>query len=554
MIAVLMVVVVGLLLPFVEATAETPKTGAVGFRQATNGNAPPLTVASSYAPCFTNRYNPQGTNFLTLLPAASQGIYYQGETIRIVNRIRTRIEVYAFDGSPVAAGWSPLVIKGTLPVNHYWVACNGVAGGYGDRSQFCVLPSDYSPSFALGDNAADLRQSETHQRQTRGKVQWIRQQVDWGVVEPSRGVFDWSTPDALLVTSYTDYPVTKLLNILRERPRWEITNDCSQWILDMSNLWRSAAQHYGTGVFYEISNEPKEDGIPTNPKPWWVNLGKAIQASVYAIRSVSPRAVILAPSAQDIVAYAPILTNAEVRGYYAGVDGISWHDNSIASGPPDEPVAHPESSWWNHSKVPLEDAFTRVSAIRQWYPDKALVVAEAYPVGPDPLGRKNHWCENPYCDNTSWIANRPLDWRVMTYRYWKWLILTRAAGVSRINSFNGFTCCIGVNTKEVETGWYGWYEKGAGTRVAGPRPTISGQMMIEHWLNGGRNVTNWIGSDAHYSEWVFPGSRRLTFAWASELTTATNSSGAYTTDIYRRPVTDATLTEMPVIMWDWPPP
>jgi hypothetical protein len=552
-IAILMGVLVCFLLPSVNVYGETAKTSAGSPGQLIKDKAPLSPVTSPWPACFTNRYNPQGANFLTLLPATSEGIYYQGEAIRISNRLHTRIEVYAFDGSPVASGRSPLVIKGTLPVNHYWVACNGVAGGYGDRSQFCVLPSDYSPSSSLGDNAADLGQSETRQRQARGKVQWIRQQVNWATVEPSQTVFDWSTPDALLMTSYTNYPVTKLLNLTRERPDWEITNDCSQWILDMSNLWLAAAQHYVTGVFYEISNEPYKDYIPTKPKPWWVNLGKAIQASVYAIRSVSPRAVIWAPSTQDIGAYAAILTNAEVREYYAGVDGISWHDNTIAFGPPDEPVAHPESTWWNHSTVPMEDAFARVSAIRQWYPAKTLVVAEAYPVGPDPLGRRNRWCDNPYCDNTPWIANRPLDWRTMTYRYWKWLILTRAAGVSRINSENGFTCCLG-NNNEIQTGWYGWYEKGAGTRVAGPKPAISGQMMIEHWLNGGRNVTNWISSDAHYSEWIFPGPKHLTFAWASELTTVTNSSGAFTTDIYRRPVTGATLTENPVILWNWPPP
>lgn len=542
-------ILVGLLLPFVKVSAETVKTNAVSPYQQINNKVLPLPVASPWAPCFTNRYNPQGANFLTLLPADFQGIYYQGETIRISNRIRSHIEVYAFDGSPVASGRSPLVIKGTLPPNHYWVACNGVAGGYGDRNQFCVLPSDYSPSSSLGDNVADLGQTETHQRQARGKVQWIREQVNWATVEPSKGVFDWSTPDTRLITPYATNPVMKLLNLTRDRPNWEINNNCSQWILDMSNLWLATAQHYGTDVFYEISNEPKEDYIPTEPKPWWMNLGKAIQASVYAIRSVSPPAVIWAPSAQNIIDYAAILTNAEVRGYYAGVDGISWHDNTIAFGPPDETIAHPGSTWWNHSTVPWEDAFTRASAIHQWYPDKTLIVTEAYPVGPDPLGRKNRWSDNP-----SRISNRPLDWRTMTYRYWKWLILTRAAGVSRVNSFNGFSCCIGVTTKDIETGWYGWYEGAARTRVGGPKPAISGQMMIEHWLNGGRNVTNWISSDAHYSEWIFPDAKHLTFAWASELTAVTNNSGADTTDIYRRPVTGATLTEMPVILWDWPTP
>jgi hypothetical protein len=254
--------------------------------------------------------------------------------------------------------------------------------------------------------------------------------------------------------------------------------------------------------------------------------------------------------------YGFVVTNAELQAYYTNVDAITWHEGSIDFGPVDQAIWHPENShWYNYTQ---DESYVRVRNMFQVYTNKTWAITETYPYAPDALGRTNSWHDNPYyADGSVWNAT-PTDWWIQVERFWKQMILVQAAGATYIQSYNAMTCCSTPDRSHFtsdnsysSTDYYGWLEDGS--RAAGPNPAISGLMMIGYWLNGAHNVTNWVDSNAHYSEWVFSGGTTSTFAWASELTSATNASGAYTTDIFSQQVTRATLTAQPVILWNWPP-
>ncbi len=480
---------------------------------------------------FTNSYSVFGTNFLSLFPASYQGIYYEGDIVGISNSIGTPVEVYDFKASLIDT-YAPPASLTNLSVGHYWVQCVGTNGGLGDRSQFVVLPADYAGWSNLGGHADAHPVADS--RMVRAKVNWVRLQIPWATVEPSQGSYDWSLVNQWLMNPYTNMNV-RLLNITTIRPPWEAANSQTQWINDVSLMYSNAALQFGTNVVYEVFNEPSwgNSTVATNGAlSWDVALGQAVSGSVTAIKTACPDCEVWTPSMQDLVQYSFVVTNAALRGYYADAEGISWHDGSGIYGPVDEYVA----------AAYQPDTYTSTRNIQQVYPNKVLAVTEWYPRTPDVLGRTNEWASD-------WNASIAKDWWTMTARWWKQVILAQSAGVNYFKPENGFTCCHGATTNG--SSFYGWYE--GEKRVAGPSPPISGLMMLGYWLNGAQHLTNWASGNARFSQWVFSGGTTSTFAWALESTTATNSLGAYTTDIYGRQITNAVLNFQPVILWNWPP-
>ncbi|MGO9245251.1 MAG: PKD domain-containing protein [Verrucomicrobiia bacterium] len=95
------------------------------------------------ASAFTNVYGIYGTNFITIAPWTSQGIFYQGDAVTISNRIGTTIEVYDFHSNHVTNHAPPVTLT-NLPMGHYFVQVDGANGGFGDRSMFSVWPKGYT--------------------------------------------------------------------------------------------------------------------------------------------------------------------------------------------------------------------------------------------------------------------------------------------------------------------------------------------------------------------------------------------------------------------------
>jgi hypothetical protein len=535
-----------------------------------------LDMAPRTVLCFTNTYSIFGTNLLTMLPATNQGVYYRGETVIISNRIATPIEVYNFRSVPITRGRSPLLIS-NLPVGHFWVQCVGTHG-YGDRTQFLVLPSDYHPMTYIGtmlDNGlwgVNDRMNRVRPTVGRGTQDgWCR------IDDNSARTNDWSYPDACVnnFVSLKYANIRKIWNITRA-PRWAQTNDWGFFRSAYIEYCTAFTRRYGTNYTIELFNEMEPRHIwkaPTNDwagKNWTMNLAMTVSGAVEAVRRVSYQKYgssnaipVWGLSWQDAaINYSPIITDPKLVPYWRKLDAITWHDDPVSWGPIDEgPIRHPESSWWNNGNSVLSNMSTYLSQIRSLYPSNQLVITEAYPKSPDALGRTNQVWYDPYqgkaedgVSSHHWL-NQPVKshtntWKDIQNRWIKANVLYKQYGVNCVIPENLTTCC---NTPgSVSFGWYGWAEADpVHGRIGGPTPPASAFFMLSYWLDGYSPVTNYWSGNVMCASFTNATGYIRDFYWARETKIVTNylqTRALSERDIYGQSVSPIILTEEPVLV------
>jgi len=161
-------------------------------------------------------------------------------------------------------------------------------------------------------------------------VTWVRVDVDWSVVEPARGQFDWSYPDTL-VDAATAHGM-KVLIVVAFSPAWtravpadpeaKASHLRPDQVTDFADFARLAAERYasrGTGG-WEIWNEPNSTKF-WPPAPDADEYGRLFRAAATAIRSVDPKATLL------IGGLAPWYAGPE-----AGVTPADFLDRLYANG------------------------------------------------------------------------------------------------------------------------------------------------------------------------------------------------------------------------------
>jgi hypothetical protein len=170
-------------------------------------------------------------------------------------------------------------------------------------------------------------------------AKWLRVDLDWGVVERTRGVFDWRVTDR--VVNAARARGLSVLGILTYTPAWARpagTTDKSppSSPATYTTFVRAAATHYrGSVSAFEIWNEPNS-GQFWAPRPSPGAYTALLKPAYAAIKAVSPSMTVVtggfspAPDAADGTTIAPVTF---LRGVYASgakgsFDAVGHHPSN----------------------------------------------------------------------------------------------------------------------------------------------------------------------------------------------------------------------------------
>jgi O-antigen ligase len=182
-------------------------------------------------------------------------------------------------------------------------------------------------------------------------VQWLRQRFPWDLIEPEKGVFDWSDWDGLVLAVGQGGP--KLVAVLDGAPAWaRAAEDRANPLAppkdarDFGNFARAFATRYGDQVdYYQIWDEP-------NITPHWGNrevdpagYSHLLRDAAIQIRAIDPGAVILtaalAPNVElgganmSDVLYLDALYRAGAAEWFDSVGAQPYDFGAPADSPPD---------------------------------------------------------------------------------------------------------------------------------------------------------------------------------------------------------------------------
>ena len=176
---------------------------------------------------------------------------------------------------------------------------------------------------------------------------WVRFDMDWSVIEPARGRFDWSGTDRVVAAA--DSHDLQVLGLLTHTPRWARTteadaDDTHGMPADPDEFGRFAgdvADRYSDSVsHWEIWNEPNITAFFT-PQPDAGAYADLLVAASEAIRNVDPGAVIvtggLSPATDNgsDIAPATFLTELYDQGVSSNFDVVGMHPYSYPALPSD---------------------------------------------------------------------------------------------------------------------------------------------------------------------------------------------------------------------------
>ncbi|MGD1019369.1 MAG: thrombospondin type 3 repeat-containing protein [Verrucomicrobiia bacterium] len=566
------------------------------------------------AACFTNLYGIYGTNFISIAPWTSQGIFYQGDSVVISNRIGTTVEVYDFHGNSVTNAAPPVTLM-NLKMGHYFVQVDGNAtsSGFGDRSQFSVWPMGYTnyPHADIGEPITfTVAMSNRFVRVAPG---FQRLAGYWSIICSNSAhtndftIFDEYLHGGTTPTQITSCPAPwpnppvslKVLDFFAEHydmassnynygygsPYVDQTNSLTSFINDFSLFCSNVAVRYTNAFTYEILNEPSGSSMNfTNSYQDPYNSGGiypsslAVSAAVQAIQAACPTCQTWAPATGGLRGnQVSFFTNWYVWAGYTNVNAFSFHGGDMLYGPIDATLAYTNEGiggvWW-----PTDSSLECIAAIY----GKPFAVTEAYPFSPDVLGKTNSWwvtqaqlwAETNSLGVQVGYTSLPYTWQTMTFRFWKNLVEWRSTGVDHIQTWlqlwdNG----VGLGSPplgyEGEDAYAGWdWDANNGLLGCGPLPSVDGEAMVSWWLTGARPLTNWLSGSVlrvvdplggytsgtpglHFYTWVFTNATTNTFIWADEQTTVTTNFGVGLTDLFSNQWNGPIGIE-PVIAWGWP--
>jgi PKD repeat protein len=574
-------------------TVTLTVSGPAGTSQFASSNSVYVTPMP-YVGWFTNSYPLFGSSNLTIAPATAQGIFFVGDTVVISNNLPTNVELYDYHFNAMTSAPAPLVLTG-LPMGHYFVECNGSNGGYGDRSQFSVLPQGYTnyPHVDFGCYAilVELGGVNNTNRYTRLAPGLARNQSWWVYGAPGGGggvavisengstlSNNWAVWDAVL-GEYSNAPVNVFNIILGHgdslyggygyysAPPVDMTNSVWDWVTDVSLLYSNAAVRYGTNFIYEVPNEPGWPNIIfTNQNdvwtdPYWTNnagalpAAMAVSATVEAVKFTCPECEVWGPAMIGFSA----ATDLNVTSYYAHVDALSHHNDM-------------------EQNMPIDNRFGGWLAMNEYNQQLTSIwgipiyITEDYPNAPSPTGKMTSWYLTGGRSGGYTPSSDPYfgwDWRVFASRFWKELVMGEGCGIAGVENFCAtFHPTFGIPLGDPISSCYGW-DSDVPSTGAGPVPEVDGEAMISWWLTGSTPIANWLSGTMlmwenamvltngtpglHFWEFQFADGSRNTFVWADEGYSFTTNFGVGLTDIYSNSWTGSIGSE-PVIAWGWPVP
>jgi uncharacterized protein YfiM (DUF2279 family) len=178
---------------------------------------------------------------------------------------------------------------------------------------------------------------------------WIRIDIDWSIIEPSRGTQDWAATDRVVQAARSRG--LAVLGLLTYSPKWaqdpSVPSDTSHGRPATPELFGAfaarAAKHYSDEInTWEIWNEPNL-GIFFEPRPDVGYYTALLRASYDALHAVSPTVTVVAGSLASAVDHpngktiAPIsfVDRMYAAGAKASLDAVSVHPYSYPALPSD---------------------------------------------------------------------------------------------------------------------------------------------------------------------------------------------------------------------------
>ncbi|HTS19276.1 MAG TPA: LamG-like jellyroll fold domain-containing protein [Verrucomicrobiae bacterium] len=448
-------------------------------------SAPPVSSGG-----FTNTYPTFGSSNITINPSTSVGIFYVGDTVTISNNLGTTVELYDYHFNPVT-NMAPPAVLSSLTVGYYFVQVDGINGGFGDRSQFVVLPAGYTNSVRPDIGQLPTGTLTESNRFIRVHPSWTRVQVGWGQqVNQNTGTNQWQYIDQFVhkftsnhslgdeISAWPDPPVTKVLNLPPEHrnclsclpsapgtigngmqdsyqngaPIVDETNSLASFINDVSLLFSNVAMRYTNSLIYEPVNEPDGHGggmtfdVTDDPDQTGVlPASMVMSAATHVITYVCTNCEVWGPASAGLLGWpARCFTNSYVPPYYDHVNVLSYHAPTYF-GPIDNYVSY-TNRLDQSPALPLDVALGQ--QLGALYPGKPTVIDEFYDDAPDSLGQFNAfyvWTDGSYAAGGgqdqpgTGIPQFDWDWRRMTGRFLKHIIIGHAFGAIGIQPWLGLS-------------------------------------------------------------------------------------------------------------------
>ncbi|HUJ09743.1 MAG TPA: hypothetical protein VL171_06930 [Verrucomicrobiae bacterium] len=420
-----------------------------------------------------------------------------------------------------------------LPVGHYFVETAK------DKTQFAVLPSDYTGVSFLGTEANwDGSVAQLLQQIGPGWSRALYNGNTWHEVEPQRGVWDWQKLDT--VVAGCQQSNSKLILTAWLRPTW-LTED-TEFIPLYCQYLRQLCLRYGDQLYaIEIWNEPNSRARwPDSPAEWLPFEKSAAEVPAAYLNVLSNAYLTIKGIDPHVKVYGagwgtPItegfIEQLAALGGRRYLDGFTFHDYSMRDAPPDQSALLPDGLRPRIDQV--------VAKYRSLYSGRNLVMNEGGLYGRSALGIPNTQ-EN---GRSALLSN--LDWRRGMNRTIKFTVMYRAAGVQAViaHVLTNWANDPGRNNEVL--GWeYG---------NRGPHPKTTAFLMTGYRLNGARLTAKRIIDDKVFLyEWELANGRKLLFAWCTEGHTVTwrPDEVLRPTDIFGSKIQGHSLGEEPLLFSD----
>jgi hypothetical protein len=499
---------------------------------------------------FTNSFNPASARTLFAINPASQhnyedGLFYRSDVVILSNATAsTPIRMWDYRGTLITNGASPIVFPAnSLRVNHYFVESGN------DRMNVAVLPADYRGGDLLGlEGVSGTRDPAGVARTRKMKPHWQRVYAEWGVIERTPGLYDWSNNRYYGDSAILNYAAPNVLLYLDGCGLWSncggLANKRLVWLSSTNysaayaNWVKTATGRYLSSNVpvraVELFNEPfreKFDGI--NEGGFWALMSSLISTGAATIHGMNPAIAVVAPSfdVPAVVAYRW----GSLAGLHAldNVDIFAWHDYIHTIATPDQTFTYTNEipGWIPSPSVPqiVQDTFAAAGRAAPFQ------ITEISIRGLSPLWAR----QNPMPFENGYP--QALPWQKARDRTVKLAVLYRASGATALYPHSTVGALI-TNNLSGPIGDADW-----DYAYRGPQPKLSAFLMTCYWLNG----LSPAGSEQTGPLWhlTFTNAvRQVEFYWTLEGST-TNIPFAVDslTDTYGNPIRTTEVGSMPLI-------
>ena len=473
---------------------------------------------------FTQAFDPRAGK-IEVDPTSNWGVFRASETVAVKTSDGSAIRVFDLKGTTVYQGSSGSLPS--LPVGHYFIECPG------DRSQFCVLPNDYSGAAFIGTDVSNGDQAYV-ERLAQIQPTWVRTFVLWSTIQPQSNVWDWSLLDAQVLAN----PGKRIVVVAFFRPAWV---DDANFLPSYLNYIRQIAQRYEGRIYaIQIWNEPWLQAVK-NPENQWGDIGNSItgnaevdgpvfhqslanllQQSSAAIHSVSASIKAFGPDWNSPF-HVPDTAAVAQYGGINPLDMFTFHGWSFGS--PDSAV------------MTNQDGYTRyIDLIKPSLAGKPWMCSEFHAYGSSALGIPNQPSDP--------IGLSGINWHRGMCRVFKTVVMWLADGAQAVSQHVLPLYGRGDNPNyEI----FGWEYAPPGGLPRGPHPKTSAYLMSAYWLKDATFVGKRTpGQKVYLYAYRRYDNTSLVFAWTGEGQSVNLKSSRSVRDIYGTNKQISALTEEPV--------